>query len=475
MKMAELKRLPDTCGFVSFTQELNIQSTVGRRLFLNSDFLTDRPSIIRELSNTDSMLAFIDKEHHKKDIASILLLLSEVKDIEKTLTNLDNNKILNDIELFEIKNFSFTAKKLLEIVYRYTSNNELYIDGQKEVDFVVFDETIRILDPENSGIPTFYIYDAYSEDLAALRYREQNETDSEQLAEIQAQILDIEQEIRSSLSQQLKPHSNDLLTALNNIAYIDLLIAKAAMANSFGLCCPEVSENKTEYIGIFNPEVKAKLQERGSKYQETDIDFGRFPTLITGINMGGKTLMLKTLYLCQMLFQYGFFVPAGRAKIMIMSGILFSFTDEQNQLQGLSSFAAEMKKIDEIIKQISTDHNLLILIDELARTTNPQEGAAIVSATLEILQENSVCAFITTHYDITTSCRRLRVRGLKENVSETASNYKSTDYIRNLLKNIDYQLINDTSGNTPNEAIRIAELLGTDNRLIDKAKGKIAH
>jgi len=475
MKIAELKRLPDTCGFVSFTQELNIQSTVGRRLFLNSDFLTDRPSIIRELRNTDSMLAFIDKEHHKKDIASILLLLSEVKDIEKTLTNLDNNKIINDIELFEIKNFSFTAKKLLEIVYRYTSNNELYIDGQKEVDFVVFDETIRILDPENSGIPTFYIYDAYSEDLAALRYREQNETDSEQLAEIQAQILDIEQEIRSSLSQQLKPHSNDLLTALNNIAYIDLLIAKAAMANSFGLCRPEVSENKTEYIGIFNPEVKAKLQERGSKYQETDIDFGRFPTLITGINMGGKTLMLKTLYLCQMLFQYGFFVPAGRAKIMIMSGILFSFTDEQNQLQGLSSFAAEMKKIDEIIKQISTDHNLLILIDELARTTNPQEGAAIVSATLEILQENSVCAFITTHYDITTSCRRLRVRGLKENVSETASNYKSTDYIRNLLKNIDYQLINDTSGNTPNEAIRIAELLGTDNRLIDKAKGKIAH
>ena len=112
-------------------------------MFLNSDFLTDRPSIIRELSNTDSMLAFIDKEHHKKDIASILLLLSEVKDIEKTLTNLDSNKILNDIELFEIKNFSFTAKKLLEIVYRYTSNNELYISGQKEVDFIVFDETIR--------------------------------------------------------------------------------------------------------------------------------------------------------------------------------------------------------------------------------------------------------------------------------------------------------------------------------------------
>ena len=283
MKIAELKRLPDPCGFVSFTQELNIQSTVGRRLFLNSDFLTDRPSIIRELSNTDSMLAFIDKEHHKKDVASILLLLSEVKDIEKTLTNLDSNKILNDIELFEIKNFSFTAKKLLEIVYRYTSNNELYIEGQKEVDFVVFDETIRILDPENSGIPTFYIYDAYSEDLAALRHREQNETDSEQLAEIQAQILDIEQEIRSSLSQQLKPHSNDLLTALNNIAYIDLLIAKAAMANSFGLCRPEVSENKTEYIGIFNPEVKAKLQERGSKYRYR---FRQIPHTYNGYQYG---------------------------------------------------------------------------------------------------------------------------------------------------------------------------------------------
>ena len=210
MKIAELKRLPDTCGFVSFTQELNIQSTVGRRLFLNSDFLTDRPSIIRELSNTDSMLAFIDKEHHKKDIASILLLLSEVKDIEKTLTNLDSNKILNDIELFEIKNFSFTAKKLLEIVYRYTSNNELYIEGQKEVDFVVFDETIRILDPENSGIPTFYIYDAYSEDLAALRHREQNETDSEQLAEIQAQILDLLKNLQSEINAGIILITHDL-------------------------------------------------------------------------------------------------------------------------------------------------------------------------------------------------------------------------------------------------------------------------
>jgi len=156
------------------------------------------------------MLAFIDKEHHKKDIACILLLLSEVKDIEKTLTNLDSNKILNDIELFEIKNFSFTAKKLLEIVYRYTSNNELYIDGQKEVDFVVFDETIRILDPENSGIPTFYIYDAYSEDLAALRHREQNETDSEQLAEIQAQILDLLKTLQSEINAGIILITHDL-------------------------------------------------------------------------------------------------------------------------------------------------------------------------------------------------------------------------------------------------------------------------
>lgn len=475
MKIFELKRQSDFSGFVALTQELVIQSAAGRKLFLNSIFMTDKELIATELDNIQSAIAVINQNANKKDISTLYLLLSEIKDIEKTLSGLGNNDVLNDIELFEVKTFALTAKKIFEIVQKFVFSNQLLLKAQTDFDLQVFDIVMKALDPENSGVATFYIYDAYSEKLAQLRKEESQATDTQHLADLQIQILEIEHDIRVSLSGQLKPYAGDLTTALNRVAYLDLLFAKAQFAERFELCCPKISDSKTEYIGIFNPEVKAILNERGNFYQKTDIVFGNYPTLITGINMGGKTVMLKTLALCQMLFQYGFYVPATQAYIMIKDKIMFSFTDEQNHLQGLSSFAAEMKKVNEIIAQITENSKVLVLIDELARTTNPKEGASIVSAMLEILQVKQVSSFITTHYDIETTCRRLRVKGLKDdfNKDRLFDTKKITDNIRSLLNSIDYQLIDDADGGTPNEAIRIAEMLGVNKELIIRAKTKI--
>jgi DNA mismatch repair ATPase MutS len=182
--------------------------------------------------------------------------------------------------------------------------------------------------------------------------------------------------------------------------------------------------------------------------------------------MGGKTLLLKTLALSQMLCQYGFYVPAKMAKISLVAKIMFSFTDEQNQKQGLSSFAAEMLNMNEIITQISENQNIFVLIDELARTTNPKEGAAIVSAMLEILSEKHIKSFITTHYDIhNADCCRLRVKGFVDNIENINS--------KNIEQFIDYQLIEDNSDKTPQQAFRIAELLNINKTLIEKAKEKL--
>jgi dsDNA-specific endonuclease/ATPase MutS2 len=135
-------------------------------------------------------------------------------------------------------------------------------------------------------------------------------------------------------------------------------------------------------------------------------------------------------------------------------------------LQGLSSFAAEMKNVNEILSETAANKRLLVLIDELARTTNPAEGSAIVSAMLDMLSERNVCSFITTHYDkITSDCRRLRVRGLIEN-----SEIKDE---KNIEQYIDYSLVRETETNIPHEAIRIAEMLGVNSELIRKAKEKI--
>ena len=468
MKIFELKRMADYCGFVSLIQHVEVRSAAGRKLLQNTDFCVDPSTISLEHTNTQRVISLLGDDANKKSINTLYQLFSDTKDIENTLLGLRNSKIMNDIELFEIKLFAFNAKKILEIILQLLDNK--LFDCNCEIDFAIsdFDEVIKILDPENTCVPTFYIYSAYSKTLQSLREQELQKKNDHELSVIQVRILEIEQQIREELSRRLKQYSAKFLNALKTVAYIDLLFAKAEFALQFDMCKPEIATDTTDYKAIFNPEVKHSLEKSGRRYQCIDIVFGRFPTLITGINMGGKTLMLKTLAVSQLLFQYGFYVPATEAKIAIVDDVMCSFTDEQDQMQGLSSFASEMKRIDEIISTIDTNQRILVLIDELARTTNPKEGAAIVSAMLDILREREVSSFITTHYDITTSCRRLRVKGLKDEVM--AGNNLNITYIQ---KAIDYNLIDDVSLGAPNEAIRIAEMLGINKKMIEKAKSLI--
>lgn len=460
--------MADYCGFVSLIQHVEVRSATGRKLLQNTDFCVDPSTISLEHTNTQRVISLLGDDANKKSINTLYQLFSDTKDIENTLLGLRNSKIMNDIELFEIKLFAFNAKKILEIILQLLDNK--LFDCNCEIDFAIsdFDEVIKILDPENTCVPTFYIYSAYSKTLQSLREQELQKKNDHELSVIQVRILEIEQQIREELSNRLKEYSAKFLNALKTVAYIDLLFAKAEFALQFDMCKPEIATDTTDYKAIFNPEVKHSLEKSGRRYQCIDIVFGRFPTLITGINMGGKTLMLKTLAVSQLLFQYGFYVPATEAKIAIVDDVMCSFTDEQDQMQGLSSFASEMKRIDEIISTIDTNQRVLVLIDELARTTNPKEGAAIVSAMLDILREREVSSFITTHYDITTSCRRLRVKGLKDEVM-VGNNLNIT----NIQKAIDYNLIDDVSLGAPNEAIRIAEMLGINKKLIEKAKSLI--
>ena len=468
MKIFELKRMADYCGFVSLIQHVEVRSAAGRKLLQNTDFCVDPSTIALEHTNTQRVISLLSDDANKKSINTLYQLFSDTKDIENTLLGLRSSKIMNDIELFEIKLFAFNAKKILEIILQLLDNK--LFDCNCEIDFAIsdFDEVIKILDPENTCVPTFYIYSAYSKTLQSLREQELQKKNEHELSVIQVRIFEIEQQIREELSRRLKQYSAKFLNALKTVAYIDLLFAKAEFALEFDMCKPEISTDTTDYKAIFNPEVKQSLEKSGRRYQCIDIVFGHFPTLITGINMGGKTLMLKTLAISQLLFQYGFYVPATDANIAIVDDVMYSFTDEQDQVQGLSSFASEMKRIDEIISTIDTNQRILVLIDELARTTNPKEGAAIVSAMLDILREKGISSFITTHYDITTSCRRLRVKGLKDEVM--AGNNLN---ITNIQKAIDYNLIDDVSLGAPNEAIRIAEMLGINKKLIEKAKSLI--
>ena len=238
------------------------------------------------------------------------------------------------------------------------------------------------------------------------------------------------------------------------MADIDIMLAKALQAERMSLCFPQTG-TETTLTEMWNPEVEEALRQKGKTYRRNSIHFGTEPTILTGSNMGGKTVVLKTVGLCQYLMQFGFGVPAGQAVMVPREEIYCCMSDGQSVAEGLSSFAAEMRAIDSVIRAARSGRNILALIDEPARTTNPAEGTALVSALTEVLKPTGISVLIVTHYTIDAhACPCLRVRGMENG-------------------EMNYELVPAKEGEVPHEALRIAEQLGIDKEWIEKANKQI--
>ena len=181
--------------------------------------------------------------------------------------------------------------------------------------------------------------------------------------------------------------------------------------------------------------------------------------------MAGKTVLLKTVGIAQMMAQFGFFVPAATAETTLFDDVVFCIGDEQNEMNGLSSFASEIIKISDTVSRAASER-LLILIDEPARTTNPIEGKAIVQSVATLLEKRPSTTLITTHYSqLGLDCRRLRVKGFVEDMADIPLSPE------NINRFMDYSLLPDNSDEVPQEALRIATILGCNNELLETAKG----
>ena len=461
--------LTEVNGFRHLVDVMQLQSGPGKRYLLDTAMLHDAMSIEAELNLVERVYDILGNNNHAELVTKIQTKLMQVKDIRGSVKNIAGNLVLDDIELFEIKCFALVSQQIFELQKEYGISLQ-EIPGLQSI--------VSILDPQNTKIPSFYIYDNYSEELAAARKElkqlkaslngKQNADVQQQVENLFQRAQEIEAEIREEICQKLNNSVADLENALINIAHLDVLIAKAILAKDYNLNRGGVSDGSTEYTSMFNPLIAERLAEQNRKFQPVDICIDASVCFITGANMAGKTVILKTLALCQYLMQFGFFVPAAKAKISLVDRIMISVGDEQSEQNGLSSFASEMIKINDMVEASQRSGNVLILIDELARTTNPVEGRAIVNAVADIFYGNSTKSVITTHYGgLNAHCRKLRVKGLDKDIKAgiiTKDNIN--DYI-------DYSLVEDHAGDVPHEALRIASMLGINGEIIEKAQNQL--
>jgi len=433
---------------------LNIRSSAGRRLLLSLPFITKKEELEKKMNDNATFLALWNDKKWEQEFSILAVKLSQLRDINTTIKHLSDKNRLDDVELFEIKHFAILSETIREILLKIKLTN-VHLPNLSEV--------IQILDPENKQIPHFYIYNQYSNELEEIR-KKMDLAEPNEKEQLYVEAEKIEDNIRAKLSEKLVCFNEVLSQSLTELAQLDISLAKAELTTQFSLTRPGFSDLHTIVAGMFHPQLADVLSNTGNAFQKIDIEIRSEPTIITGANMAGKTVLLKTVALIQTLAQYGFYVPAVSAQLIPVEKIYISSGDSQNELNGLSSFAAEMIQLNEMAQSVKKGKKLLVLIDELARTTNPKEGQAIVCGMTDFLIHHHVSALITTHYSIGLNCRKLRVKGFTY-----PENKEKIDF-KNINQYIDYSLEESSDDSVPHEALQIAEIIGVDEEILQRTK-----
>ena len=129
---------------------------------------------------------------------------------------------------------------------------------------------------------------------------------------------------------------------------------------------------------------EALCESLDTPYAPLDATFDGGPTVLFGSNMGGKTVVLKTLAFLQLAAQAGLFVPAARFATRVFRR--FHYVGEgrsREEGRGLSGFGFEIRQFNEAHADFGDE--TLALFDEFARTTSSGEAEALLSAILEEL------------------------------------------------------------------------------------------
>ena len=258
--------------------------------------------------------------------------------------------------------------------------------------------------------------------------------------------------ILKALAVQVLKYEQQIRLDMEILGHFDFVFAKAKFALEFQASRPEINnaglvELKQARHPLIPPE----------KVVPIDILLGKdFSTLlITGPNTGGKTVTLKTLGLFVLMAQAGLFIPAqAGSKLPVYNNVFADIGDEQSIEQSLSTFSSHMTKLIRILDVIKTGD--LFLVDEIGSGTDPQEGAALAMAILDVVQEAGIATVATTHYSELKSYAYNRCGVENASVEFDLNSLRPT-----------YKLLIGIPGSS--NAFSISTKLGLSTKIIDKA------
>jgi DNA mismatch repair protein MutS2 len=218
-----------------------------------------------------------------------------------------------------------------------------------------------------------------------------------QLAEEEAaEIVRILRELTEKLQMMREP----LVAAVETIAELDSVFARARFAREFDAAMPEFSEStELSLKEARHPVLEDKLRKENRAIVPMSLSLGRQERLlvISGPNTGGKTVALKTTGLAALAAQSGIPVAAQNAVLPLFDQVLVDIGDEQSIAADLSTFSAHMLNLKSML--LAATPRSLVLADEMGTGTAPEEGAALAVALLDEFRSKNCLVLATTHHD----------------------------------------------------------------------------
>ena len=225
-----------------------------------------------------------------------------------------------------------------------------------------------------------------------------------------ARALEIEKRVFNELSQLIIHNFEQISTAAQALAELDLTNSLARLARQEEWCKPTVDDSKAFEIQSGRHAVVEKaLKNNGDGFIPNDCELNDGSIwLVTGPNMAGKSTFLRQNALISILAQMGSFVPAKSAHIGIVSQLFSRVGASDDLARGRSTFMVEMVETAAILNQ--ADDRALVILDEVGRGTATYDGLAIAWSTLEHLHEvNKSRSLFATHYhEMTTLADKLK-------------------------------------------------------------------
>ena len=185
------------------------------------------------------------------------------------------------------------------------------------------------------------------------------------------------------------------------LANMDVIVSKAKLSKLYNYCKPSIKKGSRS--GINGKNIRHVIIERLNNkniFTPNDINIGESSNinsmLITGLNGVGKSVYIKSIALCIILAQSGFYVPAESFEFIPYKKLYTRIGTNDNIFKGQSTFYCEMLELEDILR--NSDNNSLVIADELCSGSEHYSAQAILASTILEMEKKQTNFLLTTHF-----------------------------------------------------------------------------